>query len=238
MTWNGAKRFYEKAATTAAENGFAVALDGGTVRTPGGAPLVVPTEALAAAVAGEWAAQEETIEPHTMPLTRLACTAVDRVASRRDAVVDHTAAYGATDLLCYRADQPQDLRERQDAAWQPLLDWAAATYGARLRITGGIIPAEQPPASLAALTEAVAAYDDLELAALSGATQACGSLIVGLALTTGHLDAEGAFAVSQLDERYQMETWGEDAEAKARRALLNADIAAAAQFLSLLRDGG
>jgi chaperone required for assembly of F1-ATPase len=238
MTWNGAKRVYEKAATTAAENGFAVTLDGRAVRTPGGASLTVPSEALAVAIAGEWAAQEETIDPHSMPLTQLACTAFDRVGPRRDAVVDHTAAYGATDLLCYRADQPEDLRKRQDAAWQPLLDWAEDTYGAPLRITAGIIPAEQPPASVKALEEAVAAHGNLELAALSGATQACGSLIVGLALTSGHLDAEGAFAVSQLDERYQSETWGKDAEAEARRVLLQTDIGAAAQFLDLLRDGG
>ena len=238
MTWNGAKRFYEKAATATTEDGFAITLDEQAVRTPGGVPLTVPTEALADAVAGEWAAQEEKIDPHAMPLTRLACTAIDRVASHREAVIDHTAAYGATDLLCYRADQPQDLRARQDAAWQPLLDWAATTYGAPLRITGGIIPAEQPPSSLKALEEAVAAYGDLELTALSGATQACGSLIIALALTTGHLDAEGAFAISQLDERYQTETWGEDAEATARRTLLNADIKAAAQFLGLLGDGG
>ena len=238
MSWTGAKRFYEAAAAAEADGGFTVTLDGRAVKTPTGTPLVVPTATLAEAMAGEWAAQEETVEPNTMPLTRLACTAIDRVGEARAAVVDNTAAYGATDLLCYRADTPQDLRESQDGAWQPLLDWAETTYGAPLRITGGIIPAEQPPDSLAALTEAVEAVDDWDLAALASATQACGSLVIGLALHAGHVDAEGAVSVSQLDERYQSEKWGQDAEAVARLSALQDDIADAARFLALIRDGG
>lgn len=230
------KRAYKDVATAPADGGFAVLLDGRPVRTPGRRALVVPGAALAEAIAAEWRAQGERVEPHTMPLTRLASTALDLVAERRPAIVEEIAAYAATDLVCYRAEAPAELRARQDAAWQPLLDWAAERYGAALLATAGVVPRPQPAAALAALRRAVEAQDDLGLVALHAATAAAGSLIVGLALLEGRIDAAAAFDVSQLDETFQIEKWGEDAEAARRRRALRADLAEAATFHRLRRD--
>ncbi|MFQ5617775.1 MAG: ATP12 family chaperone protein [Rhodospirillales bacterium] len=216
-------------------DGFTVTLDGRTVRTPAGRELALPTEALARAVAGEWEAQEDEVRAHTMPIMRLANAAIDRVEPHRHEIVDQTVAYARTDLLCYRADSPPELADRQAASWQPLLDWAAETHGARLNVTCGVTPADQPAAALEALRAAVEAVDDLELAALASVTGASGSLIVALALAAGRIDADEAHEISQLDESYQMEKWGEDADAQARRRRLHADIRAAAAFLALAR---
>ena len=228
------KRVYTEVAVEPAEDGFAIMLDGRPVRTPGRRMLAVPSRALAEAIAAEWRAQGDRVEPRSMPLTRLASTALDLVGQRRPAIVDEIAAYAGTDLVCYRADAPAELAARQHAAWQPLLDWAAARYGAALVVTQGVVPRPQPPEALAALRRAVEAYDDMALVALHAATAAAGSLIVALALLDGRIDAAEAFAASQLDETFQIEAWGEDAEAAARRRAVAADIAAAARFLSLL----
>jgi chaperone required for assembly of F1-ATPase len=169
-----------------------------------------------------------------MPLTQLASTAIDRVAPQRDAIVQQVAAYAGTDLVCYRAAHPPELAARQQAVWQPLIDWAVLRYDAPLEITAGVIPIAQPPASLRAFAAAVAEQDDLALAALHLATGASGSLVIALALGEGRLDAAEAFAASQLDESFQIEAWGEDEEQARRRRALAGDIAAAARFLSLL----
>ncbi len=157
------------------------------------------------------------------------------MAPRRTATIAAIANYAATDLLCYRADHPPALRERQQRAWQPLLDWAAERYGAPLAVTDGVVPTPQPAASLVALAEAAATYDGMALVALNLATTVCGSLVLALALAEGRLDAENAFALSQLDETYEIEQWGEDSEQTRRRAALRDDIALAARFLALLR---
>jgi chaperone required for assembly of F1-ATPase len=187
------------------------------------------------AIATEWQAQTDKIDLHALPLTRLANAAIDLVAPRRAATIAAIANYAATDLLCYRADHPPALRERQHRAWQPLLDWAAERYSAPLAVTAGIVPTPQPEASLAVLADVVAAYDEMALAALNLATTACGSLVLALALAERRLDAENAFTLSQLDETYEIELWGEDAEQTRRRAALHDDIALAARFLALLR---
>jgi chaperone required for assembly of F1-ATPase len=171
-----------------------------------------------------------------MPLTRLAATAIDRTAAQRDLVVAETANFAGTDLLCYRADHPPALAARQQAIWQPLIDWTALRYDAALAVTTGIVPAPQSPAALRAFTAIVAAQDDFRLTALHTLTAASGSLVIALALFEGRLDAEAAFVAAQLDETFQIETWGEDAEADARRQALAADIAAAARFIALLGD--
>lgn len=228
------KRVYKQVTTRPAAGGWSIALDGRPMRTPGKNDLVVPTEALAAAIAEEWDAQQTEIRPATMPLTRLAATAIDRTAVQRDRVVAETADYAGTDLVCYRADHPPALAARQHAAWQPLIDWAALRYDAALAVTSGVIPTPQSPATLKAFARAVAALDDFRLTALHTLTAACGSLVVALALLEGRLDAETAFAVSQLDETFQIEAWGEDAEAAGRRRALAADIEAAARFIALL----
>jgi chaperone required for assembly of F1-ATPase len=229
------KRFYKKAEPVPAAGGHGIALDGKLVKTSGKHDLIVPNLALAAAIAAEWEAQQGEIRPATMPLTRLAGATIDRNAAQRDAVVRQVAHYAGTDLVCYRAAHPPALAARQQAVWQPLIDWAAGRYGAPLMVTTGIVPASQPAASLAAFTAAVAEHDDFSLTALHAATAACGSLVMALALLEGHLDADEAFAASQLDESFQIEAWGEDAEQVERRAALAAEIVAAERFISLLR---
>jgi chaperone required for assembly of F1-ATPase len=229
------KRFYRKAEPVQRASGHGITLDGKPIKTPGKRDLVVPKEALAAAIAEEWNTQQGEVRSATMPLTRLATTTVDRVATQHDAIIRQTANYAATDLVCYRAAHPPVLATRQQAVWQPLIDWAVLRYDAPLVITSGVIPKSQPAASLRALASAVAEQDDFALTALHVATAACGSLIIALALLEGQLDAQQAFAASQLDETFQIEAWGEDAEQAERRRALAADIRAAAVFISLLR---
>jgi chaperone required for assembly of F1-ATPase len=236
MAWT-AKRFYKDAAVGACEGGYSVLLDRRPVKTPGGLPLVVPSAALAGAVADEWRAQEEKIRPHTMPLTQLAATALDKVGPARRAVVDQLVSYGATDLLCYRAEEPVDLVARQTASWQPLVDWARETFGSRLMVTAGVIPVDQPVSAIDALRTAVESFNDVELTAMAAIVQASGSLVVGLAVVLGRIDGEAAFETSQLDESYQIERWGDDSEAAERRLRLQDDILAAAKFLVLAREG-
>lgn len=230
------KRVYTRVETLPLDGGWGVALDGRLMRTPGKNELRLPSAALTASIAAEWDAQQVEIRPATMPLFRLAATAIDRTATQRDLVFAETANYAGTDLVCYRADHPPALAALQQAVWQPLIDWAARRYDAALSVTTGIIPAAQSPAAVRAFRAAVAAQDDFRLTALHTLTAACGSLVIALALLEGRLDAEAAFAASQLDETFQIEAWGEDAEAVARRQSLAADIAAAARFMALLTD--
>jgi chaperone required for assembly of F1-ATPase len=233
------KRVYKKAATRPAEGGgWGIALDSRPMRTPGKNDLVLPTEGLAAAIAAEWDAQQDEVRPHSMPLTRLAATAIDRTRPLRERVIAETANYAGTDLVCYRADHPPELAARQQSVWQPLLDWAMLRYDAALTVTSGVIPTSQSPTALRAFTGAVAALDNFRLTALHTLTAACGSLVIALALFEGRLDADAAFAASQLDETFQIEAWGEDSEAAERRRALAADIAAAARFIRLLNQTG
>jgi len=230
-------RFYKAVAVAELESGgFAVQLDGRPVRTPGRKPLALPGRPLADAIAAEWQAQGENIDPASMPIMSMACTAIDQVGEHREAIVADIAAYGGHELLCYREDQQQELAERQKEVWQPLLDWVAVTFDAPLKVTSGILPVDQPEEPLAALERAVDQLDDLRLAVLGVATKAAGSLVVGLALVHGRVGAEEAFEASQLDETFQIEKWGEDAEAAKRRQVLRGDLEAAVAFLSFLRD--
>lgn len=229
------KRFYKSVSVAPATGGFEVHLDGRPIRSPAKALLVFPCEALAGGVASEWEAQDDKIDANSMPLMQLASTAVDLVPAKRDDIVGAVAAYAETDLLCYRAEHPQQLVERQAQAWQPLLDWATLRFDARLQICAGLMPKPQPPEALRALRTAVEAHDDWMLTALQTATGACGSLVVALALLEGRIDAAEAFDVSQLDETFQIEQWGEDAEATKRRANLRADIESCRRFVDLLR---
>ena len=235
MSWDDSsaklKRFYKTAAATAVEGGWTVTLDDRPLRTPARAPFIAP-EAAARMAAAEWAAQEEVVDPHAMPTTRTINSAIDRVAPQREAVIDDIAAYGGSDLLCYRADAPAALVERQQAAWDPLLDWAAESLGARLFVVDGVIFAAQSPDALAALRAGVAAESDLGVAALHELTTLSGSLVLALAVDHGRIDAETAWSASRIDEDFQIEQWGSDAEAAAAAARRRDDFAAAARLIT------
>ena len=230
------KRFYKEAAAVSLPDGFGVALDARPMKTPLKAPLIVPSQRLASAIAAEWAAQGDIIGREAMRLTRLACTALDRVPSHRGAMLDEVIGYGATDLVCYRAERPASLIERQGIAWDPLLQWLNETHGAVLAVTRGISPVEQSPEAVASLRQAVERLDSFRLTALHLAAGASGSLVIGLALVDGRLDGEAAFQASQIDEAFQIEQWGVDAEFEARRAVLRADLEAAAEAVRLLNE--
>lgn len=227
------RRIYKEVSLLAAPEGYQVALDGKPLRTPGGRSLILPKARLAQAVSEEWAAQGETILPASMPLTQLASTVVDRVGTARPAIVGQLVAYGGSDLLCYRADGPQDLVERQRLAWDPILLWVEASFGASLVITTGVVPINQSGEALARLQTAIEGYDDFVLGGLQNAVPALGSLILGLALVEDRLSAEEAFALSQLDETYQSELWGVDEEAEAFRLAMFKDISASRLFINL-----
>lgn len=230
------KRFYTEVDVAPVADGFGVSLDGKPLHTPAKAPLTVPSERLAEAIAAEWRGQGAEVKLDALPLTRLASTALDLVAGRRAEVVAEVARYAGTDLVCYRAVHPPELAQRQHRVWQPLIDWATLRYDAPLEVTAGVVPITQSAASLRAFAAAVESYATLELAALHLATAACGSLVVALALVEGRLDVDAAFAASQLDESFEIEQWGEDAEQMRRRAALRDDMALARRFLRLLRD--
>jgi chaperone required for assembly of F1-ATPase len=232
------KRVYKEAQPVVTADGYGIALDGKPLRTPGKQDLVVPNKALAAAIADEWNAQTKEIRPASMPMTRLATTALDRVSPNREAVVQQAAKYAGTDLVCYRATRPPVLAARQQAVWQPLIDWAVLRFDAPLTVTTGVIPQSQSAVALRAFAAAIAVRDDFTLMALHAATTSTGSLVIALALLEGHIDADEAFAASQLDESFQIEAWGEDPEQAERRRALAGDIEAAARFVSLLRCGG
>ncbi|MDX2104705.1 MAG: ATP12 family protein [Alphaproteobacteria bacterium] len=227
------KVFWSEVSTAAVEDGWTVRLDAADLRTPAGHPFRVPSPALAEAIAQEWRDQKDQIEPATMPMMQLAATAIDRVRVHRAEVVAETARYASTDLVCYRAEEPEELVQRQARHWQPILDWLAQHYDAPLTLVRGLMPVEQPPMALAALERAVAARDDWALTALAFATAAAGSLGVGLALLDHRIDSETAFELAELDASWQIEQWGEDAEATDRRLRLKADLGAARRFLDL-----
>ena len=216
-----------------AAGGFAVTANARAVKTPAGRALVVPREALAKATAAELGAHG--IEASSAArLRRMAVAAIDRDADGAADAVAGVAAYAKADLLCYRAEASSELAGRQAGAWQPLLDWAAETFGARLLVTAGVVPLDQDGRALAKMHGAVAALDRWRLAAVAAASVATGSLILGLALAEGRLDVGEAWRLSRLDYDYQAERWGADDEAQAAAAVVRADLAAAARFLHLL----
>jgi chaperone required for assembly of F1-ATPase len=233
------KRFWDHATIEPEGEGWYVLLDGRPVRLPGGTPLQVDRKPLADAIAAEWdtagGAKGGEMSYADLPLTRIAGTAQERVARSPEPMILELARYGETDLLCYRAEGPDELCRRQRACWQPMLDWAAESLGAHLRVTTSVIHIAQEPQALAALASAVAAYRAPELAALGVAVPALGSLVLGLGLAAGELDAAEAYALSTLDDTFQAEIWGEDEEASARRRAVGEEVAIAGRFLALCR---
>jgi len=229
------KRIYKDAVAGRDGETHVVLFDGRPLRTPKRAILALPSAALAEAVATEWADQGAEVDPATMPMMRLATTAVDRIAAERPAVLADLAAYGASDLLCYRTESPAELAARQAALWQPLLDWAAVRHGAMLTVTSGLVAVDQPEEALRGLKSALEALTDHDLMAVHTVTVSTGSLVIALALHDGHLDARRAFEAGCLDDLYALEVWGEDKDGRKRLNGLKADIEAAERLLSLLR---
>lgn len=226
------KRLYK---TVTATPGGGILLDDRPVRTPARVTLNLPNPRLAEAVAEEWRAQEETIEPRSMPLTGLANAAIDRVAPDPASFAEGLAKYAESDLLCYRAEDPPALVARQAAVWNPLLGWARGRYDVEFATATGIVHRPQPETTLTRMQQTVTARDTFELAALSPLVTISGSLVIALALLERHLEPDAAFDAAHLDELWQAEQWGEDWMAEEQRAARRADFTAAARFLALLQ---
>jgi len=229
------KRFYKNVSVAPAPGGFAVLLDGKPVKTPARNELRLTTRALAEAVAAEWRGQGDTVLAASMPLLRLSNTAIDGVAANRDAVVNAILRFGENDLLCYRAQQPPDLAARQAEGWDPLLDWARWRWGAHLRVADGVNHIDQSADALEALREAMRGLDAFTLGALHVIASITGSLVLGLAVADGHVGGARAFELSRIDEVYQAEKWGADAEATRRTAALAHDVDKAVELIAAAR---
>ena len=208
-----ARRFWKTADIQPQGAGWEVVLDGRPLRTPGKLPLILPTEALARAIAAEWDAQTDVIDPNRMPLTRAANSAVEKVTPQFHDVTSMLGDYGGTDLLSYRASEPEALTRMQALGWDPLIDWAATELRAPLRITHGVIPVPQDPAVLLKLQAEIASLDAFALTALHDLVTLPGSLILGLAVLRGRLDAETVWKLARIDEEFQADRWGRDEDA-------------------------
>src|SRR5262249_29504623 len=204
--------------------GVARRVDAKPLRPPGGRAVVVPWPGLAEAIAAEWRAQGVKPQMSGLSMTRIVATALDRIPSRRAGVLDELLAYAETELVCHRADGPPALAARQQAIWQPLLDWLAPEFDAPLAVNHRVLPPGAPDASLKALRHLLERFDDLSLAGLGVAVASSGSLVIGLAMLERKLDAGQAFDAAELDATYQIEQWGEDSIAAQRRAELRAEL--------------
>lgn len=229
------RRFYEKAGVELRDGGHAVLLDGRLARTPGRAGLILPTEAAARLVADEFAAQEQRVDPVTMPVTRIVNTAIDGVAPNPGAVLDDIVRFSASDLVCYRADGPDGLVARENAAWNPVLDWAARSMGARFLLAEGVMHVEQPAEAVAAVGRYLAAdAGPLRLACLHVLTSLCGSALLAVAVDAGALAPQEGWSAAHVDEDWNAEQWGEDADAVRRRAVRETEYRAAVALLGAL----
>ncbi len=227
------KRFWDKAGFDEGPDGFTIVLDGKPVRTPAKALLVVPTEMMAQSIAAEWSAQEGEVDPTTMPVTRSANAAIDKVSANRDAVVEMLTEYGDSDLLCYRADGPVALVERQAHQWDPLIDWVQEVYGVRLSVAEGVMHVPQSQETLTALRTPVEEQNNFSLAGFHDLVSLSGSLVLALATRLGRLEPQSAWALSRLDEQWQVEQWGEDDEAVAAESTKRDAFLDAARFLDM-----
>ena len=228
------KRFWKEVAVTAQGGGWAIELDGRPIRTPAREPLVVPTQALAEAIAEEWRAVEGKVDPRATPLTGFANAAIDRVSPERQAFAGGLARYAEADLACYRSDWPPELVDRQRSAWDALLNWARRRFDVDFSTTSGLMHVPQPQATIERLAHAVGALDSFRLAGLSPLVTIGGSLIAALAVLEKSMTAEEAWQAVSVDERWQLDQWGADAEAKTALENRRRDFMAAARFLALL----
>lgn len=227
-----ARRFYKTVSVT---DDLGIALDGRSVKTPMKVPLTLPTRALADAVAAEWEAQGEKLDPASMILTKLANTAIDRVAANREAIEAEVLEYSNSDLVCYRADRPPDLVQRHARQWDPVVDWARTALDAPFEVTMGVMHKPQPEGALGAFASALDELSDFELAAYYTLMTLTGSALIALMLARRAMRPEDAWITAHVDEDYQIEHWGEDAEAQARRALRLTEFMAACRFLALTK---
>lgn len=232
---DGLRRFYKDVTTAPRDSGFAVLIDGLQLRTPGKAALLAPTPALAEACAAEWRAQSDVVRMDTMPLTRLANTAIDQTPSTRAMSLESIAGYASTDLVCHRAETPATLVQRQADVWGPLVDWARHDLGAPLKVVSGVIAADQPHAARTAFAAAADACDDFTLTGLARAVGIAGSGVIGLAMARGRLSADAAYAAACLDDLWQLETWGEDFVARERLNALREEFTALGAWFMALR---
>jgi chaperone required for assembly of F1-ATPase len=228
------KRFYRSVTVADEDGGHGPLLDGKPVRTPGKAKLLLPKRTLAEAVAEEWDAQKEHIDPATMPLTKLANSAIDGVVDHEPAVIDDIMAHAGSDLLCYRADGPRGLIEAQNGSWDPVIAWAKSAFGTPLTVAQGVVHVAQPQASLDRLRERLTGFEPFGLTALHVMTALSGSALLALAVAEGRMTPEEAWGAAHVDEDWQISQWGEDTEARERRASRWRDFAAAARLLSLI----
>lgn len=231
----GRARFYKAVSVASDRSAFRLLLDGKPVRTPAKKEFLLPTRVLADAIAAEWEAQAERIDPTTMPLTRFANSAIDGVMGREAEVRADIVKYAGSDLVCYRAESPPELVRLQSAAWDPVLAWARAALGASFHVAKGIMPTVQPAQATASIASAVEAYGAFDLAALHVMTTLMGSALLALAHARGHLSADEAWAAAHVDEDWQISQWGGDAEAEARRARRRMEMQAASRLILLLR---
>lgn len=228
-----AKRFWKETKVAETDGGFEVLLDGRKVKTPAKTPLTVPTRALADAIAAEWDAQDGKIDPESMPVTRAANAAIDKVATQRAEVVEMLAAYGGTDLLCYRAPEPQELIARQAELWDPLLEWLESNHSVRLTIASGVMYVAQEAEAETALHVLVDRFNEFEIAPFHDLVAMSGSLVIALAVADGHLDIANAWQLSRVDETWQEEQWGMDEEASELAARKRLQFENAARIFRL-----
>lgn len=210
------KRFWTNVEVVATDGGFTVKLDGRNVRTPGKVLLTVPTEAMAKEIAGEWEAQTERVDPRTMPWTRSANSAIDKLSVQRPEVEDHLIGYAGTDLVCYRADGPRGLVDRQAEGWDPILEFVQSTYQVRLNTTSGVMPVTQSADSMAMLRNVMTGMSDFAITGFHDIVTLSGSYLIAVAVVHDKVDPEAAWALSRIDEEWQIEQWGRDEEADAQ----------------------
>ena len=233
MSQWAAKRFWTTTSVVPEGNGYAIRLDARAVKTPAKQPLIVPTKGMAQAIATEWQAQQGRVNPETMPFTRSANSAIDKVTPQFDAVVNLTAAYGASDLLCYRAMGPAELAALQAQKWDPQLSWAQQTYAVDLHVTIGVMPIPQPAQTTTRLHAEVARLTPFQLTAFHDLVALTGSLVLALAVTQGQLTADQAWHLSRVDEDWQISLWGDDEDAAALAAFRYAALQHAGRFYAL-----
>lgn len=230
------KRFWESASVVPMDGGFSVNLDDRTLKTPAKAPFLVPTETLAQAVADEWDALEEKIDPTRLPFTKLCNASIDNMAAKAGAVVDALAEYGETDLLCYRADSPKGLVEMQSRAWDPLLDWVRDRHGLFFVQTTGILPVAQPEITISSFRDWLNEMDKFQLMSCHDLVMLSGSIVIARAVVEGHVSAENGWNTSIIDDLWQEEKWGQDDEATALRDLKAKDFQTAARMMRFLNE--